>query len=456
MSAQPPDVNLAIDAVPGRTLPPMANMASMGAMAIGLAAFGYGMFVSEAGPLYTWGAYLVGLMYVFALSLGGVVFSVIQTGTLARWGRPLKRIAETFALFLPVAWVLLLIFLLGGLGIYSWNPSTIQPGGPVALAPHSAEAMAAKEWWLDPTIFVVRNLLVTAYLFGLSLYYIRASLRPDLIVASKRLGNRAPAWWSRLTADANDIHDEVESGQRTQSKLVPLLALSYMMGMSFLAFDLVMSLAPWWASNMFGAWISVSSFWTFCAALALTTSLAKDWLGLGPFVTKDTTHLLGKMMLAGCMFWAYTTYAQLLPIWYTDMPEETDFLLVRMSLPQWSWMSQTVAILCFLGPFTMLLSRGVKKMRWPFAGVAMVVLVGIFMERSLLVMPQVWHGDVFPTVDFLVISVGVWGGFIGLFVAVVGRLLASLPAMPVSDPQFEDHPWDVHVHGLDPQGHAQH
>jgi hypothetical protein len=51
-------------------------------------------------------------------------------------------------------------------------------------------------------------------------------------------------------------------------------------------------------------------------------------------------------------------------------------------------------------------------------------------------------------VDFLVVSVGVWLGFLGLYVAVVGRLLASLPVIPVSDPQLAQHPWDVHVHAV--------
>jgi hypothetical protein len=390
----------------------------------------------------------VGLVFVIALSLGGMIFSVIQTGTLARWGRPLKRLGETMAMFLPVAWLLLLVFLVFGLGIYSWNPSTWQPGGAVALLPHSPEAAFAKPVWLDPLHFIVRDLLVLGLLTWGTWSYVRAGLRPDLILASQRLGSRAPAWWGRFTAGAGDVSAEVDAAFRHQSRLVPVLGMGYMLGMSCLAFDLLMSLAPWWASNMFGAWISVSSFWMTCASMALAITAGRNAFGFGNHVPTDSAYYLGRLMLAGCMFWAYTTYAQLLPIWYTDMPEETDFLLVRMALPQWSWLAQTVAAMCFLVPFTMLLSRGVKKMRWPFAAVAAMILVGLFLERTLIVGPQVWHGDVFPMVDFLVVSVGVWLGFLGLYVAVVGRLLASLPVIPVSDPQLAQHPWDVHVHAV--------
>lgn len=453
MSAHAPDVNGAIDAVAGRSLSGSANALSMAMMGVGVAAFAYGLFASAGGAMWAWGAYLVGLVIVIGLSLGGLVFSVIQTGTLARWGRPLKRLAETFAMFLPVAWLLLAVFLVFGLGIYGWHPSTWQPSGPVALAPHSLEAAASKELWLNPMSFVVRDLAVLGLLTVGAYFYVAASLRPDLIVAGQRLGARAPAWWARFTSGAGDVRSEVDASFRRQSRLVPMLGMGYMLGMSCLAFDLLMSLSPWWASNMFGAWISVSSFWVSCAAMAFAVTAGRDAFGLAGFVSTETTYYLGRLMLAGCMFWAYTTYAQLLPIWYTDMPEETDFLLVRMSLPEWSWLSQTVVVFCFLGPFTMLLSRGVKKMRWPFAAVAAVILVGIFLERSLLVMPQVWHAGTFPMVDFLVVYVGVWLGFLGLFVAVVGRIFATVPVIPVSDPQLVDHPWDVHVHAIGARAH---
>jgi hypothetical protein len=180
--------------------------------------------------------------------------------------------------------------------------------------------------------------------------------------------------------------------------------------------------------------------------------IARDWLAIGRFLRPNVTHDLGKLMLAGAMFWAYTGFAQLLPIWYTDMPEETDFLLVRLYLPEWSWLAQTVAICCFLAPFTILLSRGIKKMRWPFAGICALVCVGIFLERSLLVLPSVHFGDPrTPLVAFVVLGTGL--GFVGLFVQVVGRVLASVPPVVVSDPHLETHPWDIHAHSLD---HAHH
>ena len=451
MSAHVSDVNPVIDAVPGRGLPAAANIASIVMIVLGVFGLGYGFAV--AGAVWTWGAYLVALVYVLAIAQGGIIFSIIQTGTGGRWGRPLKRVAESFAFFLPVAWVLLLIFLVLGLRVYPWNPNTIVDGGPVPLATHSPEAIASKELWLSPAFFVIRQLLGVGLLIALDFVYLRAAMRPDLVLAKARLGAKAPAWWGRIVGNATDVRAALAESQRTQALLVPFIGVSFALVFSMIAFDMIMSLSPWWYSNMFGGWVFVSSFWVSLAALALATMVGRDWMHLDGWVTTRVTHDLGKLMLAGCMFWAYTAFAQLLPIWYTDMPEETDYLLVRMALPQWSWLAKTVAICCFLAPFTILLSRGVKKMRWPFAGLAALIMVGIFLERTLLVMPSIYYGAEFPWMNFVLVSIPIWLGFLGLMIQVVGRVLAAMPALPVADPHLEPHPWDVHVHSLDAHGH---
>jgi hypothetical protein len=445
-----PDMNPVIDGVVGRSLPGTLNVVSLGMIATGVAAFGTGLFAMGDGGVVAWGAFLVGVLYTLAISQGGVLFSVVQTATWGRWGRPLKRIAESFGFFLPVAWLLLVVFLLFGLRIYSWNPDTAVEGGPVALAPHSPTVWAAKETWLSPMFFRVRLALGVGFLILLDFVYLRASMRPDLHAGMARLGAKAPGWWkSFVGAPSGDLAATVAASQNTQTRLFGFIALTYAMVFSMVGFDLIMSLSPWWASNMFGAWTFVSSFWMSLAMLALVSMAGRDWLGVKDYIKPKNTHDLGKFMLAGTMFWAYTAYAQLLPIWYTDMPEETDYLLVRLFLPEWSWLSQLVGVMCFVAPFTILLSRGVKKMRWPLAGLASLILTGLFFERTLLVQPSIYHGDPRFNVLFWFVCAGTWLGFVGLWIQVVGRALASIPPVVVTDPHFEDHPWDVHVHALD-------
>jgi hypothetical protein len=440
------DVNPVIDSIVGRRLPAKANMLSLVMIAWGVGAVVYGYAAADGGEAWTLGAILVGLVYSLCIAQGSVMFCVILTGAWARWGRPFKRVAEALGVFLPVVYALMVVFLLTSTHVYAWNPDTIIAGGAVPLEPHSPEAYAAKPFWLNKWFFIGRHVFGLGLLTWLSVRYIRASLRPDLVQAKARLGDKAPAWWDRIIDGETDLVKARAEGIDGQSNVFPYLVISYALLFSMMAFDLLMSLSPWWFSNMFGAWICMSSVYVSMATIGLTTMVARDWLHIGPFVQKKSTHDLGKLILAACMFWAYTTFSQLLPIWYTDMPEETDYLLVRLYLPHWRWLSQTVAIMCFLAPFTVLLSRGIKKLRWPFAAVCLLIMSGIFLERSLLVMPSVYFGDHFPVLDFILVNVGVLAGMAGLFIQVTGRFLAQVPGVGISDPYLSDHPWDVHVH----------
>jgi hypothetical protein len=453
MSASQPPVESVIDAIPGRTLPSNVNMVFMGMMGIGVAGAAYGF--ASAGAAWTWGAILVAIVYTLAMGQGGVMFAVVMSGTEARWGRPMKRVAESFAFYLPFGFVALLLFLLLGIGIYPWHEGTILETGPVDLKPHSPAAVAAKEIWLDKWTFIIRMLIAVGGLIAMDFLYLRASLAPDLLKAKQRLGDKSPSWWNYFIGNNTDVDALVEQGQKTQNWWVPFLGFGYALVFSLIAFDLIMSLSPLWYTNMFGAWIFGSSFWLGLCTLGVVGLMGRDWLGMREWAKNNVFHDLGKLILAFCMFWAYTLFAQLLPIWYTNVPEEMDFILVRLFMPEWQTMSYMVAVLCFLMPFTTLLSRGIKKMRWPFVVLLCIIMTGLFMERSLLVMPSIFFGDEFPLAWFLGVNVPIWIGFLGLFGSVVGRVLATIPVIPITDPFLPPHPWDVHVHSLD-DGHAHH
>lgn len=450
MSSHSIDISPHIESVRHRTVPGTARMVAIAGIVLGVIGFGYGMMTN---PVWAWGAWLVATLFVLGLAQGGVCFSVMMTLTWARWGRPLKRIAEAFGFFLPIAYLMLLVLLLAGNGIYPWHEGQMIFDEPVALEPHSPGAWASKEIWLSLPFFIARQVLALGLLIVLDLLYIRSSLRPDLIAAQQTLGDDAPGWWSWFTGGAGTVEAEAERSANTQATLGVFIGILYALVFSMLAFDLVMSLSPWFFANMFGGWFFASSFWIALAALGITGLLTRDWLGVRRLVSPTVMLDVGKLCLAFCMFWAYTAFAQVLPIWYANMPEETDFLLIRMTLPEWSWLARTVAVLCFLTPFTVLVSRGIKKMKWPFIGILTVILVGIFLERTLLVMPSIYFEGSFPVGLFLITSVGTWLGALGGFALVVMTVLSKLPALPITDEKLETHPWDVHVHSLDAAHH---
>jgi hypothetical protein len=202
---------------------------------------------------------------------------------------------------------------------------------------------------------------------------------------------------------------------------------------------------------MFPAWHFVSSVWLTLQWIVIISVFARRWLKIDHLTGLTNYHDIGKLIFALTVFWTYNLFAMILPIWYGNMPEETGYLLLRMVIDPWSGLSKVVLGICFLFSFSVLLSRGIKKTPEALAAACMVIATGVWLERFLLVMPQVWHKDTLP---LGLVEIGVFVGFIGAFVTVVTHVLSRVPAVPVSDPFMNPNPSDVHVHAWGDGHHA--
>jgi hypothetical protein len=294
-------------------------------------------------------------------------------------------------------------------------------------------------------MFVLGRLgLLNGLLVVLNLLFVRASVRSDMGVAKERFGWE-PTGLAALIAGIGGWKGEkaeVEASQKFQVNLAPPLAMVYAVAFSVMAVDVSMSLAPHWYTNMFSAWYFMSSFWTGIIWLGMFSLLFKKQLGLDAVIKPAMYHDLGKMMFGLTMFWGYTTFAQYLPIWYGNMTEEIGFILLRTEVEPWATLSKVTLALCFPIPFTMLLSRGLKKTPVGYFTVATILAIGIWLERFTVVMPSIWKGDNLP-MGFT--ELGMTAGFLGFFMLFVVGFLSRVPTVVVSDPFLAPNPEDVHV-----------
>jgi len=432
-----PDVREALAGIPDRVVPANVRMFGFATLAIGLLSL-VGGFATQ--PKETGGVLLVSLVYFIGISMGGVMFAVIQTSTLGRWGRPFKRIAEVFGTFLPIMYVLWLVFLLaGGLDLYAWNHEPM----------HNHKAI-----YLSNGFFMARQIVGLGLLTFMSQIFIRNSMRPDMGYAAEVLGKtKAPAWWGRITLGWKGRDAEVEEAYQKNIWLAPVIAVSYFILFSMFVVDAVMSLAPHWYANMFPAWLCVSSVWMTLSWVVIFSVLFKKWLGIDHLIGRSNYHDIGKMMFALCIFWTYNFFAQVLPIWYGNMPEETGYLMLRMFATPWNALGKVALAMCFFIPFTVLISRGIKKTPPALATAGGVIVIGVFLERFLLVMPEIYKGDSIGGI--LALGFGVWLGFVGAFTLWVSWVLSKVPPVVATDPFMNPNPFDVHVHAAHgDHGHA--
>lgn len=422
-----------------RTMPATVRNASFALMALGVAAAAYA-FLND--PTRAGGAFIVNFMYWAGIAQGGMMLAVALVIVKGRWGRPLKRMCEAFGLMMIPMYLFLMLFLVaGGTGIYEWAHWDHAEFGHLHKWTyfHGSSEEAG-----FPVFFVARNAVLLGILIVLDLLFIRASVRSDMGVAKEKYG-----WEPKgLAAMIGGIGGwkgekaEVEAATKFQANIAPVIGITYAVSFTVMAVDISMSLMPHWFANMFPAWYFMSCIWSGFVYLAIFSMLMRKPLGIEAAFKPSLYHDLGKLTLGFTMFWAYTLFAQYLPIWYGNMTEEIGAILIRKELEPWATLSKVVLMLCFFTPFAMLTSRSLKKVPAAYLMVTGILAVGIWLERFMVNMPSIWMEDTLP-LGFG--EVGMALGFLGLFTYIVWSFLTSAPPLTFTDPYMQADPDHVHV-----------
>ncbi|HEY2805901.1 MAG TPA: hypothetical protein VGI92_08585 [Gemmatimonadales bacterium] len=353
-----------------------------------------------ADPNRAWRIYHVNWLFWTGLAQAGVIFTAVVTTAKGRWATPLRRMSEASVAFLPVAFLLFLLSWLGRTQIYPWIA-------------HPVTDVPVKMFWLRDWFMYARDAFALLVLFSFSIYFVYHGVRQDLADGKEKLPLRFRPLYDRITAGWHASEGFALSGE-TRATSAPVLIVVYAVVMSLIAFDTIMSLAPHWVSNLLGGFYFMGAWLAGLMTLALLAILWRKHFELEDVITLDHLQDLGKLCFGFTVFWAYLFFSQFLVIWYGNMPEETQFLFLRMGTPVWRGVSTAMVTLCFLVPFWGLI--GIKPKRTPviFGTFAVLSLMGLWLDRYVLVVPSLvqapghlplgWQ-EVLITAGFF----GIWG-----------------------------------------------
>jgi hypothetical protein len=136
-------------------------------------------------------------------------------------------------------------------------------------------------------------------------------------------------------------------------------------------------------------------------------------------------HDIGKLFFAFGLMWADFFYAQLVVIWYGNLPEETAYLIERTMTAPWKGLAWAVFIACFIGPFLILLNKKIKTLPAAMIVICAVVITGMWLEHFLLIVPVFDPHPVSLPLNWIDAGVGL--GFLGLLVAALTYYLNQFP-----------------------------
>ena len=395
---------------------------------------GLGLGVNSANPefvrrtMFSWHfAYMV----CFTISAGALFWVLLHAITNSGWGVLVRRQMENLSLLIiPVA-VFAVPFLLFKDKIFYWL--TLKPGYDPLLD--------SKAFYLNEKMFLLRAVGYFVVLISGALLFRHLSVSQD--------------------RDGDPV--KTVRARQWSALYVPLFAIT----ITFSAIDWMMSLDHHWFSTMWGVYIFAGSAWSSMALLILLCNALRSFGYFKNVFTQEHNHIMGKLLFAFTVFWAYVAFSQYMLIYYANIPEETWFYIHRnltfgidpvteqpiLKRNSWFWMSVSLVIFHFFVPFLLLLTQPAKRSTKRLSFVCVLALVMHVVDIYYIIMPmeqvisakkalkenpvqKMWQTT--TGVDLHVFDVVF---LLGMAMVLLGSLLCILPRaslFPVRDPRLRE------------------
>lgn len=374
-----------------------------------LAVVGLGLFaflLMGDDPARAWRMYHINFLFFTGVSMGGVIFAATQKIVKGHWSGPIIRFAEASVAFLPISLICFLILFLGKHHLFPW----IEHPTP------------ARGNWLTVGWVFWRDLFALLVVFTLAIVFVWHDIKPDVAELKEYVTGWRRRLYERIAGTYSGSPEDLAKIEHRVHWLAPLLCLAYAYLFTLLGFDLIMSLAPYWLSNLFGAFFFMGAFLTGLTMLGLMMVYWRHRLGMHELIGKYQFHDLGKLIFGFSIFWAYLMFSQLLVIWYGNLREETSFVFFRI-WGDWQPLAIAVGLMVFVIPFWGLIWIKTKITPLTFTLFTTISLAGVWLERYLLVQPSLIERPV----GFGLPEFGITAGFLGLFLLAYGTFARSLP-----------------------------
>jgi hypothetical protein len=318
-----------------------------------------------------WSFLTVSFLVVLYLALGGVTLSAVLHLVGAQWRYEIRRIAVSLFGLFPLAFVLLIILLVGGQNTFPWLSKSAEHG-------HHLPA------WHNYTFLVARQVLGMLAVITIFSVFIKRQ----------------------------EVSDRSEEDKQSFHKIANWIPYTFVLYGTMVAWDFEMTLVPSWHSAIYGMQHFISNFNMFMAFLVTWIYVLNTRAKLVRPVEDYVYNYLAQMMFAFTLLWIYTFFAQYLVIWYPNLPNEVDRVM-GMQNGDYSVLWWSMIVLKLIIPFTVLAMRASRHSPPIILTVAVSIIIGTLFER------YIWIAGVNGTGTMPVISVIV----ISPIVAVIGFLL---------------------------------
>jgi hypothetical protein len=302
-------------------------------------------------------SYLFGYTFFFTICMGGLFWTLVHHAVDAEWSVVVRRQMENLASLLLVMAVLFVPFVFVAPELWKW------------MTPKYANdpLLHEKAAYLNVPFFWIRAGFYFVF------FVVCSTLLRSFSIAQDKDGSPRFTILNRRVTFAS--------------------ALLFAVCLTFAAIDWLMGLDFHWFSTMWGVYIFAgTALSSMCVLVLIITGLRAAGYFKG-IITMEHYHIMGKLMLAFTIFWAYISFSQYMLIWYSNIPEETVYFLLR-NTGSWWYLQILLVVGHFFVPFLLLLPNFGKKSPAFLCGMAVWILVVHAVDMYQVVLPVLHRNGV--------------------------------------------------------------
>jgi hypothetical protein len=378
-------------------------------------------------------SWLLGFMITLGFSIGGMALLMVQYLSGGKWGLLVRRPLEAMSRSLPVAFLYFLPIGIFAKQLYIWakypDAESAFKQGLITFA--QAHAISYKKPMLNvPTFWIVSLICFAIWAFYISRLN-KWSLQRDQEVGleiPRETANNVPFWQKRF------------------ENLSGFGVVVYAITLTAIAIYCVMSLDPTWYSSVYGLQFLVGQGYGVLALVVLTLIGLSKAEPIKTVLRVTEQHDLGKLCFAFVMLNMYLAFASFLIIWSGNLPEEIPWYLDRIR-GNWGVIATLDFIFHWLLPFSMLLSRDLKRNQKRLATVCKLMIFARCWDMFWLIEPN--FADARRNLHF---SLGILEyafiptAMIAFWMAYYFTQLQKRPLVPVNDPHLAEILEPDHAH----------
>lgn len=396
-----------------------------------VAGAGVGLLVVSVTALFTryvgiwgvevpvaWGVAIATFVWWIGIGHAGTLISAVLLLARQPWRQSINRFAEAMTLFAIACAAMYPILHLGRPEFFYW------------LVPYPS-TYGAWPQFLSPLVW---DLFAIATYGTVSLVFWYVGLIPDLATMRDRSSGRRARIYGFFALGWRGSARHWERYRQVYTLLAGLATALVVSVHTIVSFDFAVSQLPGWHLTMFPPYFVAGAIFSGFAMVLTLLVPVRAWFRIEHLVTDRHLDACAKLMLASGLIVAYGYAAEIFFGWYSGDPFERSLVaghLAGHSAPLF-W----AVIALNVGTIQALWFAGVRRRPLALFGLSLLINVGMWLERYLIVVGSLEHGFLPTTRGEYTATFWDWStlvGTLGFFSFMMLLFLRFVPSLSMSE-----------------------